>query len=140
MTRVETEGGGGVGRGRPVWQGVSTDSLKLHPGPPCPTLLRPEVGGPPAGGVACSRLLPPWIPHGILAWGGRSEGGVIEGVGRTAPRIMILFRHHPSNRTTISISQQAVLLPPLWGSLLRKKLCLHQQAVLLKGGVVTIVR
>jgi hypothetical protein len=29
-----------------VWQGVAMDSLKLHRGPPCPTLLRP-VSGPP---------------------------------------------------------------------------------------------
>jgi hypothetical protein len=33
---------GGVG----VWQGVTMDSLKFHPGPPCSTLLRP-TGGPP---------------------------------------------------------------------------------------------
>jgi hypothetical protein len=32
---------------RPVWQGVSTDSLNFQPGPPCPTLLRPPLGGPP---------------------------------------------------------------------------------------------
>jgi hypothetical protein len=32
--------------GRPVRQRVSTDSLKFHPGPLCPTFLRP-VGGPP---------------------------------------------------------------------------------------------
>jgi hypothetical protein len=44
--------------GRPVREEVSTDSLKFHPAPPCPTLLRP-VGGPPPkrpygclGGVA----------------------------------------------------------------------------------------
>jgi hypothetical protein len=29
-----------------LWQGVTMDSLKFHPGPPCPTLLRP-AGGPP---------------------------------------------------------------------------------------------
>jgi hypothetical protein len=29
-----------------MWQGVAMDSLKRHPGPPCPTLLRP-AGGPP---------------------------------------------------------------------------------------------
>jgi hypothetical protein len=29
-----------------VWQGVALDSLKFHPGLPCPTLLRP-AGGPP---------------------------------------------------------------------------------------------
>jgi hypothetical protein len=32
--------------GMGIWQGVTTDSLKFHPGPPCPTLLSP-VGGPP---------------------------------------------------------------------------------------------
>jgi hypothetical protein len=31
-------------RVRPVWQGVFTDSLKFHPGPPCPTLLRLSGG------------------------------------------------------------------------------------------------
>jgi hypothetical protein len=35
---------------RPVWEGVSTDSLKFHAGPPHPTLIHPE-----------GRLLPPWI-------------------------------------------------------------------------------
>jgi hypothetical protein len=29
---------------RPIWHGVSADSLKFHPGLPCPTFLRP-VGG-----------------------------------------------------------------------------------------------
>jgi hypothetical protein len=29
-----------------VWQGVAMDSLKLHPGPPCPTLLRPAASQP----------------------------------------------------------------------------------------------
>jgi hypothetical protein len=28
-----------------IWQGVAMDSQKFHPGPPCPTLLRP-AGGP----------------------------------------------------------------------------------------------
>jgi hypothetical protein len=65
---------------RPVRQGVSTDSLKFHPGPPCPTLLRPVGGpplkqfsdclggGPPTGQAACGLLLPPWIPHAVRAW------------------------------------------------------------------------
>jgi hypothetical protein len=36
-----------VGRGvMEVWQEVAMDSLKFHPGPPCPTILRP-VDGPP---------------------------------------------------------------------------------------------
>jgi hypothetical protein len=49
-----------------VWQGVAMDSLKFHPGPACPTLLRPAGrfgGGPPAGLVACGRLLPFWKPY-----------------------------------------------------------------------------
>jgi hypothetical protein len=29
-----------------AWQGVAMDSLKFHPGLPCPTLLNP-AGGPP---------------------------------------------------------------------------------------------
>jgi hypothetical protein len=69
-----------VARARPVWQGVSTDSLKFHPGPPYPTLLSPAGGprlkwsygrfggSPPAGRVACSHLLPPWISHAVRAW------------------------------------------------------------------------
>jgi hypothetical protein len=33
--------------GRPIREGVSTDSLKFHMGPPCPTLIRPAGGPPP---------------------------------------------------------------------------------------------
>jgi hypothetical protein len=69
-----------LGEFRPVWQGVSTDSLKFHLGPPCPTLLcsagRPSPKRPYArflGGLlkwqaACGRPLPPWIPHAVRAW------------------------------------------------------------------------
>jgi hypothetical protein len=32
-----------------VWQGVATDSLKFHPGPLCPTLVRPAVARPQGG-------------------------------------------------------------------------------------------
>jgi hypothetical protein len=61
-----------------VWQGVAVDSLKLHLGPPCLTLLHPAGRpslkrphghfryAPPAGRVACCRLLPSWTvwtPH-----------------------------------------------------------------------------
>jgi hypothetical protein len=64
---------------RPVWQGVATDSLKFHLGPLYLTLLRPAGGpcpkwhygrfrgGPHTGRAACSRLLPPWIPHAVRA-------------------------------------------------------------------------
>jgi hypothetical protein len=67
---------------RPVWQWVSTDSLKFHPGLPCPTLLRPASalplerpyrrfwGGPSARGVVCGRLLSPWMSHAVQAWKG----------------------------------------------------------------------
>jgi hypothetical protein len=53
-----------------VWQWVALDSLKFHPGPPCPTFLYPSGGAPlkwpygcfrgdpPAGLAACGRLLP----------------------------------------------------------------------------------
>jgi hypothetical protein len=56
------------------------DSLKFHPGPPCPTLPRPagrlllkwlfqgwppRNDGLPTGRVACSRLLSLWTPHAI---------------------------------------------------------------------------
>jgi len=65
---------------RPVREGVSTDSLKFHVGPPCPTLIRPagepppkrpygRLGGVPlTGRVACGRLLPPWILLPARAW------------------------------------------------------------------------
>jgi hypothetical protein len=65
---------------RGVWQGVAMDSLKFHPGPPCPTHLRPAGGpplkrpyirfrgGPPALRVVCSRLLPFWTPHAVRPW------------------------------------------------------------------------
>jgi hypothetical protein len=55
------------------------DSLKFHPGPTCPTLLRPSGGpapkrpygclrgGPPAERAACGRLLPLWVPHAARA-------------------------------------------------------------------------
>jgi hypothetical protein len=64
---------------RPVREGVSTDSLKFHPGPPCPTLLRPAGGPPPkrpyghlgvcppAGRAACGCLLSPWTPLTVRA-------------------------------------------------------------------------
>jgi hypothetical protein len=60
-----------------VWQWVAMDSLEFHPGPPCPTLLRPAGGppmkrpyvhfwgGPPSGRAACGRLLPLWPPHAV---------------------------------------------------------------------------
>jgi hypothetical protein len=71
-----------------VWQGVAMDSLKFHPGPPCPTLLRPAGGpppkrpysrfggGPPAERAACGHLLPPWIPLPVRACclDGRPQG------------------------------------------------------------------
>jgi len=60
-----------------VWQGVAMDSLTFHPGPPCPTFLRP-TGGPPlkrphgrfrggssAGQAGCDRLLPPRTRHAL---------------------------------------------------------------------------
>jgi hypothetical protein len=37
---------------------VAMDSLKFHPGPPCPTLLRP-AGGPPARWLVYGRVIPP---------------------------------------------------------------------------------
>jgi hypothetical protein len=55
---------------------VAMDSLKFHPGPPCPTILRPAGkpplkrpygcfrDDPPAGQAACSYLLPLWTPDG----------------------------------------------------------------------------
>jgi hypothetical protein len=36
-----------AGRIRAVREGVSTDSLKFHAGPPCPTLICPAGGPPP---------------------------------------------------------------------------------------------
>jgi hypothetical protein len=60
-----------------VWQGMAMDSLKFHPGPPCPTL--PRLAGEPTqkrpngrfmGGLAarrasCGHLLPIWTPHAV---------------------------------------------------------------------------
>jgi hypothetical protein len=40
---------------------VALDTLKFHPGCPCPTLLRPTDGPP------LKRLLPLWTPHTIHA-------------------------------------------------------------------------
>jgi hypothetical protein len=57
-----------------VWQGVAMDSLKFHPGLPCPTLLCPVGGpslkrlygrfrgGPLAERAACGHRLTLWIP------------------------------------------------------------------------------
>jgi RNA recognition motif-containing protein len=68
------------GNGRPVREGVSTDSLKFHLGPPCPTLLRPTGGPPPK--QPYSRLLPPWIPHAVRAWAVvKVQSGVTEALG-----------------------------------------------------------
>jgi hypothetical protein len=63
--------------------------LKFRPGPPCPTLLCP-VGGPPlkqpyrcfrgfppAGQLACGRLLPLWTPHAVDSW----EQNTVFGIG-----------------------------------------------------------
>jgi hypothetical protein len=36
-----------------VWQGISTNSLKFHPGPSCPTLLRPAGGPSPKRPYGC---------------------------------------------------------------------------------------
>jgi hypothetical protein len=57
-----------------VSQGVAMNSLKFHPGPPCPTLLCP-VSRPPLkwlygcfkGGPCtdCGRLLPLGTPHAV---------------------------------------------------------------------------
>jgi hypothetical protein len=69
--------------GKSVVQVVAMDSLKFHPGPPCPTLLCPAGGpslkqplgyfrgGQSAGRAACSRLLPFRKSHAILLWQGR---------------------------------------------------------------------
>jgi hypothetical protein len=59
---------------------VAMDSLKFHPGPLCPTLLRLAGGsplkrpygrfrsGPPAGRAASGCLLHFWTPHAIRLW------------------------------------------------------------------------
>jgi hypothetical protein len=38
-----------------VWQGVAMHTLKFHPGPPCPTLLRPMGGLPLKQAYGCFR-------------------------------------------------------------------------------------
>jgi hypothetical protein len=84
---------------RPVWQQVSTDSLKFHPGPPSPTLLYP-VGGPPpkrggspAGWPACGRLLPPWIPYadGPVPHGHFSPPGSVSGLIAAGAGILLVL-------------------------------------------------
>jgi hypothetical protein len=53
-----------------VRQGVAMDSLNLHPGPPCPTLLCP-AGGPPLKRLYAqfsNRLLSLWTPHIVRLW------------------------------------------------------------------------
>jgi hypothetical protein len=54
-----------------VWHGVAMDSLKYHPGPSCPTLLRPVGpyshfrGGLLAERVTYGCLLPLWKPRAV---------------------------------------------------------------------------
>jgi hypothetical protein len=50
-----------------VWQRVGMDSLKFHPGPLCPTLLRP-VGRPP--------LKRPYAVSGVARLQGRRPAAV----------------------------------------------------------------
>jgi hypothetical protein len=73
-----------------VWQGVAMDSPKFHPGPPCPTLLRPAGGpllkryngrfrgGQPTRQAACGRLLPLWSPHALRLTSLVSEGTCLD--------------------------------------------------------------
>jgi hypothetical protein len=49
-----------------VWQGVALDSLKFHPGPPYPTLLR-SAGGPPLKWPS-GHLLHLWTLHAACLW------------------------------------------------------------------------
>jgi hypothetical protein len=53
---------------RPVWEGVSTHSLKFHAGPPCPTLIRPAGGWPAAVFFPLGYPFPygPGRPHLLL--------------------------------------------------------------------------
>jgi hypothetical protein len=97
---------------RPVWQGVSTDSLKFHLGPPSLTLQRP-VGGPPlkwlygrfwgvppAGRAACDHLLSLWISHAVRAW------CLDDGLTAVASVALLMFTAHPlrpSSRPSSSI-------------------------------------
>jgi hypothetical protein len=65
-----------------VRQGVAMDSLKFHPGSPCPTILCPTLlspagvpfqGWPPAGQVAYGRLLPLRTPLAVRYVQNRSD-------------------------------------------------------------------
>jgi len=51
-----------------IGQGVAMDSLKFHPGLPCPTLLPPAGGPPPERPYDCFRGCPPagWAACGCL--------------------------------------------------------------------------
>jgi hypothetical protein len=85
-----------------VRQGVAMDFLKFHPGPPCPTLLRPAGGPPlkqPAGQAACGRLLPLWTPHAVRLCSCHTVGGSVlfSGINKSTKlpiyRYLIECRH-----------------------------------------------
>jgi hypothetical protein len=55
-TKVDHIFFGGAGRKfMDLWQKLAMDSLKFHPGPPCPTLLHPAGGLPAAVFYHCGR-------------------------------------------------------------------------------------
>jgi hypothetical protein len=117
---------------RPVWQGVSMDSLNLHLGPPYPTLLRPAGGPPPkrpynhfwgstpAGKAACGRLLPPWTSH-------HGKTGILGG-GRGGWRCMYLSNNTYLKQPAYGPQQFCRTLPltttPNQSSKFKKKVCL----------------
>jgi hypothetical protein len=54
-----------------VWQGVAMDSLKFHPGLPCPILLRPADEPSlkrPYGRSRVGPALPLRTPHAVRLW------------------------------------------------------------------------
>jgi hypothetical protein len=65
-----------------VWQGVAMDSLKFHPGPPCPTLLRPAGGLRPSASPLDTSLRPPMALS--------SAPGVASSVTPTSRRLLMV--------------------------------------------------
>jgi hypothetical protein len=87
-----------------IWQGVDMDSLEFHPGPPCPTLLRPASGPPlkrpydcfsgcsSTGRTACGRLPPLWTPHAVcLGLPKLTYFGASSGIARSTLRFSFRF-------------------------------------------------
>jgi hypothetical protein len=67
-------------RSMDLWQGVSVDSLKFHPGPSCPTLLRSADARPAAVFFPFGHSTP-YMPMRRRFVVGEGEEGEVEGRG-----------------------------------------------------------